>query len=163
MLTIGSRIRLERLRKGVSQAELARNTGIAQANISKIESGKQDILVSTLLQICAALGIRPATVFETKPRHRQKLTRSRFEKIIAAVIDNGLRIQRRDRMLVRLLRDTMIVGGSRRISKKATILSWANLRERLSDEEIEAFSECIQRSADLKDLKRSHKHATRGR
>jgi DNA-binding Xre family transcriptional regulator len=50
-------LRLAELRqiRGLSQGELAQRAGLGQANISRIE-GRDDILVSTLARIVAAMG-----------------------------------------------------------------------------------------------------------
>ena len=152
MLTIGPRIRLERVRQGVSQSELARRSGIAQANISKIESGKQDILVSTLLQICAALGVRPALLFDSSPPPAQHFSRAWLEDIAAAVLADDVRVSREDRGIVALLRQAVLPGA--RTSVKQTVLAWADLRRLLAAEAIEILRERVedarQRKSDAK-------------
>lgn len=142
MLTIGSQIRLERIRKGVSQSELARRTGIAQENISKIESGRQDILVSTLLQICAALGIRPALLFDSTAPPEQHFSRARLERIAAAVLGNAVRVSDKDKEIVALLRQAILPDA--RISARRTVLAWADLRRLLTGETIDNLRQRVQ-------------------
>ena len=142
MLTIGSSIRLERIRKGVSQAELARRTGIAQANISKIESEKQDILVSTLLQLCAALDIRPALLFERSEPPAEEFSRARLERFAAAVLDDKAPVSDQDKVIVKLLRQVILPNAT--ISPNRTALAWADLRRRLPDEMIEVLRQRVQ-------------------
>lgn len=146
MLTVGQNLQLERIRRGVSQTELSRRTGIAQANLSNIENGKQDITVSTLLQICLALGVQPASVLNTPRRSQTKLrlTRARLEKIAASVVGNLLPTSKEDREIVHLLRKNMRLDRSRGISSKDTAIHWANLRQRLTDEEIRALRQRIE-------------------
>lgn len=48
----------------VSQKELAKRTGIAQADISKIENGRGNPSLKTLLRIATALGMRLNISFE---------------------------------------------------------------------------------------------------
>jgi len=156
MLTIGSRLYLERIRMGISQTELSRRTGIAQANLSNIENGKQDITVSTLLQICLALAVKPSTLLDapvdSPPRPR--LTRARLEKIAVSVVGNLRPPSKEDREIVRLLRKNMGLGRTRRISSKEANLHWADLRRRLSNEEIESLrqrvEDALQRSKNAK-------------
>ena len=52
-------VRLAELRqlRGISQAELAERAGLGQPSIARIE-GRDDIQVSTLARVCAALGAR---------------------------------------------------------------------------------------------------------
>lgn len=61
---IGETIKKERGKKGWSQADLAKRTGISQPEISRIEKGK-DITVLTLVRLCNVLGIE---VLSTKGR-----------------------------------------------------------------------------------------------
>lgn len=146
MLTVGQKLYLERIRRGVSQTELSRRTGIAQPNLSNIEKGKQDITVSTLLQICLALGVKPSSVLDTTVRSRSKarFTRARLEKIAAAVVGNLRLSSKKDRQIAHLVRDNMVLGRSRRISSKDANINWADLRQRLTDEEIEALRQRVE-------------------
>lgn len=54
---IGQRIRSARIERGMSQEDLAFESGIAVSNISDIELGKKDIRLSTLVHIIEALRI----------------------------------------------------------------------------------------------------------
>ncbi len=54
---IGQRIREWRLRREMSQAEVARVAGITQASLSNYENGKRDMPLSTLLGVAAALNV----------------------------------------------------------------------------------------------------------
>ena len=155
MLTIGQRLYLERIRRRVSQTELSRRTGIAQPNLSNIEKGKQDITVSTLLQICLALDVQPSSVLDATFRSRPKrFTRARLENIAASVVGNLRPSSKEDREIVHLLRKNIVLGRSRRISSKEAHIHWANLRQRLTDEEIETLrqrvEDALQRNANEK-------------
>lgn len=44
------------LEKGLSQMELAKRTGMHRSNICRIESGRQNISIDTLIRIFDALG-----------------------------------------------------------------------------------------------------------
>jgi transcriptional regulator with XRE-family HTH domain len=55
--TEGQRLRALRKRRGWSQEELARRTGVARSTISEIESGRRDARGGTLGPIAHALGI----------------------------------------------------------------------------------------------------------
>ena len=45
-----------RLEKGLSKMELAKRTGMHRSNICRIESGRQNISIDTLIRIFDALG-----------------------------------------------------------------------------------------------------------
>lgn len=54
---VGSRIREWRLRRELSQAEVARLAGITQASLSNYENGKRDLPLTTLLGVARALNV----------------------------------------------------------------------------------------------------------
>lgn len=60
---IGSRLRRERERAGISQRELARRIGLSASMISQIESGQSKPSVSTLYAIVTELGVSVDDVF----------------------------------------------------------------------------------------------------
>jgi len=159
MLTIGPRLHLERIRRGVSQTELARKTGIAQANLSNIENGKQDITVSTLLQICLALDIKPSSVLDPPIRHKsnRRFTRARLEKIAASVVGPHLPSSKEDEDLVRLLRKNMLPWRNRRTSSKGTAINWADLRQRLTDDEIATLRQRVEDAFQRQTREKKHR------
>jgi len=61
---IGSRLREERQRAGISQRELARRLGLSGSLISQIESGQSKPSVSTLYAIVTELGVSLDHVFQ---------------------------------------------------------------------------------------------------
>src|SRR5690349_8515656 len=54
---VGKRIREWRLRRELSQAEVAKRSGITQASLSNYENGKRDLPLSTLVGVSAALNV----------------------------------------------------------------------------------------------------------
>jgi transcriptional regulator with XRE-family HTH domain len=60
---IGSRLRQERDRVGISQRELARRIGLSASMISQIESGMSKPSVSTLYEIVTELGVSVDDIF----------------------------------------------------------------------------------------------------
>lgn len=54
---IGRRLREWRLRRKLSQAEVARVAGITQASLSNYETGKRDLPLSTFLGVVSALDV----------------------------------------------------------------------------------------------------------
>ena len=54
---VGRRIREWRLRRELSQAEVARRASITQASLSNYENGKRDLPLSTLLGVAGALNV----------------------------------------------------------------------------------------------------------
>ncbi len=63
LLILGQRIRFERLKKGLSQEELAEKTDLSRRAISCIECGVNDPKYTTLLKISEALDINISNLF----------------------------------------------------------------------------------------------------
>ena len=62
-MTIGDRIKTERTKAGITQAELATKAGTGQVYLSNLETGvKADPSISTLVKIAGALGIKVSTL-----------------------------------------------------------------------------------------------------
>lgn len=60
-MNVANRIVQLRLQQEKSQCKLAKNSGLSQAGLSAIESGKKQPTVETVYKICSALGI---TIFD---------------------------------------------------------------------------------------------------
>jgi ribosome-binding protein aMBF1 (putative translation factor) len=54
-LTFGHNLRAERLRRGMSQAELGEECGLAQEYVSAVESGRLNLTIGTMVRIALAL------------------------------------------------------------------------------------------------------------
>ena len=65
-MSVGAAIYARRLEKGLTQRELARRAVMTPANLSAIETGRRDLLVSTLLRI-ARCELRPCRVNPSQP------------------------------------------------------------------------------------------------
>ena len=66
---IGTRLREERDRVGISQRELARRIGLSASMISQIESGQSKPSVSTLYAIVTELGVSVDDIFRGHEDH----------------------------------------------------------------------------------------------
>jgi transcriptional regulator with XRE-family HTH domain len=54
-LTFGQNVRAERLKRGMSQAELGKECGLAQEYVSAVESGRLNLTIGTMVRIALAL------------------------------------------------------------------------------------------------------------
>lgn len=61
---MGLNLKIARVKKGLSQKELANKVGISPATVSKAETGKFDLRLSTLLKLSRILDV---TVEELLP------------------------------------------------------------------------------------------------
>lgn len=59
---IGARITKLRMQKGLTTTELSMVVGISQAQISRLENGKQGFRSATLSKIANALGVEPVAL-----------------------------------------------------------------------------------------------------
>ena len=58
----GELIKEARIRKGLSQKQLAYRIGMKQPDVSRIEEGRKNITLSTAMRFCNVLGIKKITV-----------------------------------------------------------------------------------------------------
>ena len=148
MFGIGQSLYLKRLEKGMTQMELVRKTGIPQPNLSRIEKGKQDLTVSTLLKMCSALEVHPGKLFgrEAKPvRRRETLfSRSFVERLARAVVHGKRGLSPRARRIARWLQDVLPQSVKTQPKQKSLHQAWMALKGELRDEEIKILFERIE-------------------
>jgi transcriptional regulator with XRE-family HTH domain len=75
------KIKLIRIKKGISQMELSLKSDLSQSFIANIEKGKKQPSVLTLIKIADALEVNPqdffpeSVVFDTKEHTKEKIYR----------------------------------------------------------------------------------------
>ena len=67
---IGARMRERRLALSISQAQLGKELGVSFQQIQKYESGKNRVSAARLFEICKALNVSLASMFEQESRRR---------------------------------------------------------------------------------------------
>lgn len=67
---IGKQIRTEREGAGVSQETLAGRIGMTRTNYARVEQGKTNVTIDTLLRIAAGLGLTLSFSFDAPRRKR---------------------------------------------------------------------------------------------
>jgi transcriptional regulator with XRE-family HTH domain len=77
---LGARLRALRTAAGLTQAELARRTGIHRPNIARVEAGRHTPSIETLARLAAAIGVPTGRVLDpapgdAAPSHGAALTR----------------------------------------------------------------------------------------
>jgi len=132
----------------MTQMELVRKTGIPQPNVSKIERGKQDLTVSTLLKICSALEAHPSELFacEAKPLRKREVlfSRSLVERIARAVVHGKNGLSPRWRRIARWIREVLPQSAKTRPKQKNLHQAWMALKHELRNEEIKILFERIE-------------------
>lgn len=63
MVRFGKNVRRLRLEREMTQEELAEGAGISQVQITRIESGKINTSISTVVAIASALGVNEGELF----------------------------------------------------------------------------------------------------
>lgn len=147
MLNPGTRIYEYRLSLKISQAELARRAGLAQANLSNIEKGKRDLTVTTLIRLASALGIKPSRLIDPSEAEKKgiHLTRAAIEKLAELILRPGLKASQELEDFAALFRAIMPEVNSR-LSVKKTNLAWIKLRQKLTPSEIRGVLDRVRDS-----------------
>jgi transcriptional regulator with XRE-family HTH domain len=86
MAPFGETVLAWRLVRGMTQAELARTSGIPRPNLSAIERGDREVTLKTLRALAVALDVRPGRLVDGDlPGHEvTTLTRDRLERVSRA-------------------------------------------------------------------------------
>ena len=66
LLELGNKIRLERMKRGITQEELAEKANVSLRTISDIERGLTDIRYTNLLQISGAFELTASKLLDFK-------------------------------------------------------------------------------------------------
>jgi len=61
---IALNIKIERIKRGLTQAELAERVNVHEKYIGKVETGKQNLTVKTLVKIAQALEVELNTLID---------------------------------------------------------------------------------------------------
>ena len=141
MLAIGQNIASERLKKGITQAQLARAAGVSQPNLSAIEKGRRDMTIATLRRISAALGVSAARLLgEGAPVTRVfALTRPRIERIARLIARPVALGDGEEDRVARLFRQILPAPGAKRRPAKKTLRSWLELRALFDQNQIRSI------------------------
>jgi transcriptional regulator with XRE-family HTH domain len=63
---LGSNLKAARLRLGLTQEEVAERSGVHATEVSRIEAGKRDPQVSTVVKLARAVELRPGELLEVE-------------------------------------------------------------------------------------------------
>ena len=64
IVRFGRNVRAARLARGWTQEDLSRATGLAVVQVSRVERGKREVRLTTLLRLMAALETRPTELLD---------------------------------------------------------------------------------------------------
>lgn len=152
MFAIGQNLYLKRLAKGMTQLELVQKTGIPQPNLSRIERGKQDITVSTLLNLCSALGVRSSEILEDFIEKKKALawTRQRLERVARAAVTHKRLTHPLEQRIAENL--SKIVPGClpKTPIEKEIYYAWQELRHSIGRTEIKTLVERVREAMERK-------------
>ena len=82
---IGSRIKAARLKKNMTQEELADKLNVSIAFLSRVENGSSHINLKRLTQICGILGISEGEILSGVSSNSQGYLFKEFEDILKSV------------------------------------------------------------------------------
>jgi len=89
MVPFGEAVLLWRLKRGLTQEELARRAGVPRPNLSAIERGQREVSLKTVRALAVALDIRPGALVDGITPHEEEkgeLSREAMERIADAVV-----------------------------------------------------------------------------
>ncbi|MGN6216975.1 MAG: helix-turn-helix domain-containing protein [Solirubrobacterales bacterium] len=64
MSSLGANLREARMRLGMTQEEVAERSGVHATEVSRIEAGKRDPRISTVLRLAKAVNVKPGQLIE---------------------------------------------------------------------------------------------------
>lgn len=64
LVRFGQNVRAARLARGWTQEQLAERTGLASVQISRIERGKREVRITTLIRLVRALDMPPEDLLD---------------------------------------------------------------------------------------------------
>lgn len=70
-LLFGQNCRTARIKAGLSQEEVSIRTGIPQPRLSKIEQGKQNLTIDTMIVLATAVGCDLAYLLQKPRKHAE--------------------------------------------------------------------------------------------
>lgn len=85
----GERLKELRVKKGLTQEELAELINVGDRNLSKIERGKSFVKAETIAKIVVALNIKPKDLFDFNLFNDDEISK---ETLINAINDNKVNI-----------------------------------------------------------------------
>ncbi len=66
---LGQRLKKLRVSKNITTTDLASMVGLSQAQISRLENGKQGFRSRTLMRLCEVLGVTPSHFYADEDAH----------------------------------------------------------------------------------------------
>ena len=91
MIPFGQAVLLWRLKRGLTQEELAKRAGVPRPNLSAIERGQREVSLRTVRALAVALDVRPGVLVDgiVPQEETGRLSREAMERIADAVVRNA--------------------------------------------------------------------------
>lgn len=103
MAPFGQTVLLWRLRRGLTQEELARRAGVPRPNLSAIERGQREVSLKTVRALAVALDVRPGVLVDgivpQEAEETGRLSREAMERIADAVVRNAPLVEPKEQAL----------------------------------------------------------------
>lgn len=90
-MSIGSKLKDQRKKKGLTQVELAEKANMSRSYIADIERDRYNPSVDTLKTISDALGINPSELIDDDPNHDPYALTAKDERDIARDLDRMMK------------------------------------------------------------------------
>ncbi|MDO8730359.1 MAG: helix-turn-helix transcriptional regulator [Candidatus Omnitrophota bacterium] len=149
MLSVGKTVYLWRSKRGLTQEQLARATGIPRPNLSNLERGKQELSLKTLRLLASVLKVTPGTLVDgispLAVKGPLEFSRKELDHIANAAFGDE-KLGGRQAEVVELLK----ILASNRISrslcsgKRRVNAAWLQFKSALSRETVNALIQRIE-------------------
>ena len=117
MFPFGDTVLSWRLRRGLTQEELARRARVPRPNLSAIERGRREVSLRTIRALALALDVRPGVLVDgiAPGEEEAPLSREAMERIADAVVRKGALADANEQALVEQVNH--LVGSRLRASR----------------------------------------------
>lgn len=89
---IGKRIKIARIRKEITQDQIANITGLSNPHISNIETGSTKVSLPTLIKIANALGVSVDELLCDSVIHSKEVFNHEISEVLSSCNDQEIRI-----------------------------------------------------------------------
>jgi transcriptional regulator with XRE-family HTH domain len=124
MNPVGRTIRFWRMKNGLTQAAVARQSGVSRPNLSAIEQGARDLTVQTLRRIASTLGVTPGALVDGVSHEPMKppvkLDRYSLDRIARIAAGQSLKASDAQKRIARDLASIM-KSKTRNLSQKKKV------------------------------------------
>ena len=148
MIPFGQNVLLWRIRRGLSQEELARCARMSRPNLSAIERGRREVSLTTLRALALALEVNPGSLVDgispAASARAPVFSRSSLERIANAVWKGSPLQSDQEGKLAALLKPLLRQRKNLVRGRRASEIAWLQLRSAYPAQVIQTLIERVR-------------------